>query len=53
MKRGASVLKRRKSRNRMEAGPSVDQGTPTENRTAEGEASGDNVFFTDEQRNGT
>ncbi|XP_026479169.1 potassium voltage-gated channel subfamily KQT member 1-like [Ctenocephalides felis] len=54
MKRGASVLKRRKSRNRMEAGPSVDQGTPTESRAAiEGETSGDNVFFTDEQQRGS
>ncbi len=55
-KRGASVLKRRKSRNRMEASPSLlasnNANTSSNDGPPRSESDGDVVFYTEEPRSG-
>lgn len=64
-KRGASVLKRRKSRNRMDGGPSGSGGAASSSHMASGnsgdggqgppprsESDGDVVFYSEEPRSG-
>ncbi|XP_037032790.1 potassium voltage-gated channel subfamily KQT member 1-like isoform X1 [Bradysia coprophila] len=56
-KRGASVLKRRKSRNRMETSPSLlasnNASTSNNDGPPRSESDGDVVFYTEEPRSGT
>lgn len=55
-KRGASVLKRRKSRNRMETSPSLLASNTATSSNNDGpprsESDGDVVFYTEEPRSG-
>lgn len=55
-KRGASVLKRRKSRNRMETSPSLlasnNASTSNNDGPPRSESDGDVVFYTEEPRSG-
>lgn len=50
-KRGASVLKRRKSRNRMEASTGTPN-TPQQEIPTRSESEGDVVFYTEEPKAG-